>query len=413
MLNRVKGTRDLIFDESRKFRHIEATASLIAQRYGFEEIETPILEPAGLFLRSLGDTSDIVSKEMYRFTDAGGDDLVLRPEGTAGVARAFMTEGLQQHLPLKLYYRGPMFRRERPQKGRYRQFYQFGVELLGVEKPQADIEVLSCGWRIIRALGIQGSVKLLINTLGDLESRAAYRERLTTYFSTRKSELSADSLARLEKNPLRILDSKDPDDRKLIAEAPELSESLTEPARVFFETVTAGLAKVGIPFEIDRNLVRGLDYYGHTVFEYVTDALGAQNAVLAGGRYDGLVKDLGGPATPGVGWAFGIDRMADLLPELPKRARPVAIVPMGEDAEQAAIEWAERLREAGLTVELGYSGNLAKRMKRADKLGAGAAIIMGSDELARGVVQIKDLATGAQREVSFDQVLATVKTFRL
>lgn len=413
MLQPIKGTRDLLFDECRKHRHVERVASLVAGRYGFDEIETPILESAGLFLRGLGDTSDIVSKEMYRFTDAGGDDLVLRPEGTAGVARAFISEGLQQHLPLKLFYRGPMFRRERPQKGRYRQFYQFGIELLGVEKPQADLEVLACGYRILKELGVLGSVKLHLNTIGDHESRAAYREKLVQYLSGRKGELSKDSIDRLERNPLRILDSKDPGDIKVVADAPALKDSLTPAAREFFDAVVAGLEVMKIPYEVDPKLVRGLDYYCHTVFEYTTDALGAQNAVLAGGRYDGLIKDLGGPVTPGVGWAFGVDRLAHLLAAVPEKPRAVAIIPVGDGADAAAVEWAEKLRTAGFTVELGYSGNLAKRMKRADKIGAGAALILGPEELARGVVQIKELATGAQREVAFDQVIATVKTFNL
>ncbi len=398
-LQPVKGTRDLLSDLSDKFRHIETTAAAISGLYGFSEIQTPILEPTALFLRGLGETSDIVTKEMYRFTDHGGEDLVLRPEGTAGVARAFISEGLAQNLPLKLYYRGPMFRRERPQRGRYRQFFQFGIELLGVEKPQADIEVLACGYRILKSLGVLGTVTLHLNTIGDAESRAAYRDKLVTYLSSRKSELSKDSLDRLEKNPLRILDSKDEGDRKVVANAPKLQDSLTAEAKAFFEGVIEGLKALEIPFEIDERLVRGLDYYCHTVFEFTTTALGAQSAVLAGGRYDGLISDLGGPKTPGVGWAFGVDRLAELLPEQTFGAKPISLIPLGPEAEVRAITIAEELRSQGLKVELGYSGNLAKRMKRADKIGSSHAVIMGSDELAKGSVTVKFLESGTQEEV--------------
>ncbi len=403
-LQTVRGTRDLFQDTNRRHRFIEQTASRVVELYGFEEIQTPILEPAGLFKRGLGDTSDIVSKQMYLFKDLGGDELVLRPEGTAGVARAFIQEGMSQLTPLKLFYRGPMFRYERPQKGRYRQFHQFGVELLGVEKPQADLEVLACGYRILKDLGVLGSITLHLNTIGDEASRAAYREKLVAYLGTRKSELSQDSLWRLENNPLRILDSKDPGDKNVVASAPKLSDSLTPEAKSFFDAVLLGLKALEIPFIIDDNLVRGLDYYCHTVFEFTTDALGSQNAVLAGGRYDGLIKDLGGPQTPGVGWAFGIDRLAELLPDLPASPEPVAIVPLGDEAEQAAILLSEKLRSAGLKTDIGYSGNLAKRMKRADKIGARAAVIIGSNELAAGVAQVKWLKTGTQESIALSEL---------
>jgi histidyl-tRNA synthetase len=408
-LQPVKGTRDLLSELSDKFRHIETTAAAVSALYGFSEIQTPILEPTALFLRGLGDTSDIVTKEMYRFTDLGGEDLVLRPEGTASVARAFISEGLAQHLPLKLFYRGPMFRRERPQRGRYRQFFQFGIELLGVDKPQADIEVLACGYRILKSLGVLGTIKLHINTIGDAESRATYRGKLTAYLETRKSELSKDSLERLQKNPLRILDSKDEGDRKVIATAPKLQDSLTIEAKKFFESVLEGLKALEIPFEIDERLVRGLDYYCHTVFEFTTTALGAQSSVLAGGRYDGLISDLGGPKTPGVGWAFGVDRLAELLPEQTFGTKPVTLIPLGDAAEVKAILIAEELRSAGLKVELGYSGNLAKRMKRADKIGSSHAVIMGSDELAKGVVTVKFLENGTQEEVPLKALATRLK----
>lgn len=405
----LRGTRDLLPAQCRKLRHIEKTALEISRLYGFEEIETPIVESAAVFLRSLGDTSDIVSKQMYMFKDLGGDDIVLRPEGTAGVARAFISEGLSQNLPLKLLYRGPMFRYERPQRGRYRQFYQLGVELLGVDKSQADLEVILLASQLLAALNLQGDITLHLNTIGDSESRASYRERLVSYLSGRKNELSKESLDRLERNPLRILDSKDESDKRVIAEAPVLTDSLSDTSRKFFDSLQESLAVHGIKPYIDSLLVRGLDYYCHTVFEFTTNALGSQNAVLAGGRYDGLISDLGGPKTPGVGWATGLDRLMELLPELPQAEGPAALVPLGEEAERAALTLAQELRNAGIAVDLGYSGNMAKRMKRADKLGARCAVILGSDELARGIVQVKWLASGEQREIPRAELVAVLQ----
>lgn len=402
-LQPVRGTRDLLPADCRKFRLIEETARRLSALYGFEEIETPIFEPAALFKRGLGDTSDIVSKEMYVFQDRGGDELVLRPEGTAGVARAFISEGLSQLTPLKLFYRGPMFRYERPQKGRYRQFYQMGVELLGVEKPQADLECLALGYQILKALPFAGdmasSITLHLNTIGDLESRAAFREKLVAYLSTRKSELSQDSLVRLERNPLRILDSKDEGDKRVISEAPTLEASLNDTSKKFFDDVVAGLDVLGLPYKIDPLLVRGLDYYCHTVFEFTTTALGAQNAICSGGRYDNLISDLGGPKTAGVGWAAGVDRLALMMQETPEALPTVAIVPMGDEAEAPALKLCQELRGAGLRVDMAYGGNMGKRMKRADKVGASHAVILGSNELSRGVAQVKVLATGAQSEI--------------
>ena len=408
-LQALRGTRDLLPEDCRKFRHIEAIAINIAKLYGFEEIETPVLEPVAVFKRSLGDTSDIVSKQMYLFKDLSGDEIVLRPEGTAGVARAFISEGLSQNIPLKLFYKGPMFRYERPQKGRYRQFYQMGVELIGVEKSQADVELIALASQVLKALNLNGSTILHLNTIGDAESRAAYREKLVAYFNTRKAELCADSLERLEKNPLRILDSKDEGDRKVVADAPKLSGSLNENSRKFFQEIQDGLTQLGIEFMIDPLLVRGLDYYCHTVFEFTTDALGSQNAVLAGGRYDGLISDLGGPKTPGVGWASGLDRLVLMMQETPQAERPIAIIPLGDEAEKQSMKLAQDLRQAGLCVDLAYSGNMAKRMKRADKLRARAAVIMGSDEIAKGVVMLKTLDTGEQREIKLSELMFELK----
>jgi histidyl-tRNA synthetase len=403
-LQAVRGTRDLLPDDCRKFRMIEETARRVSKLYGFDEIETPMFEAAAVFKRTLGDTSDIISKEMYAFKDLGGDDLVLRPEGTAGIARAFISEGLSQLTPLKLFYRGPMFRYERPQKGRYRQFYQIGVELLGVEKPQADLECLALGYQVLKALpfkeGLVEGVTLHLNTIGDLESRAAFREKLVSYLTTRKSELSVESALRLERNPLRILDSKDEGDQRVISEAPTLAASLNDTSKKFFDEILSGLTTLGLPYLIDPLLVRGLDYYCHTVFEFTTSALGAQNAICAGGRYDNLISDLGGPKTAGVGWAAGVDRLSLMLNEVADQVPTVAVVPMGDEAEVTALKLCQDLRDHGVRVDMAYSGNMGKRMKRADKVGASHAIILGSNEIERGVAQVKDLRKGDQTEIA-------------
>jgi histidyl-tRNA synthetase len=408
-LQPVRGTRDLLPIECRKFRHIEQVAAQVASLYGFQEMQTPIVESSAVFKRSLGDTSDIVSKQMYCFNDLGGDELVLRPEGTAGIARAFISEGLSQLTPLKLFYQGPMFRYERPQKGRYRQFYQAGVELLGSDKPLADIEVISMGWRTLKALNLKGDVELHINTIGDAASRATFREKLVTYLSSRKSELSKDSLDRLERNPLRILDSKDDNDHRVLAEAPSLMDSMNDESKKFFTDILAGLSALGIPYVIDPLLVRGLDYYCHTVFEFTTNALGSQNAILSGGRYDNLIRDLGGPSTPGVGWAAGVDRLSLMIDDVPELNRPVALIPLGPEAEAAALVLAENLRTAKFNADLGYSGNLQKRMKRADKIKARWAVIFGSDELEKNIVQLKDLDQGTQTEINQTALLEFLK----
>lgn len=412
-LQAVRGTRDLLPNDVRQFRNIEEIARKVALLYGFNEIETPIIEPMALFKRGLGDTSDIVSKEMYAFKDLGGDDLVLRPEGTAGVARAFISEGMSQLTPLKLFYRGPMFRYERPQKGRYRQFYQLGVELLGVEKAQADLECISMGYQILQGLpfqdGLQSSITLHLNTIGDLESRANFREKLVAYLTTRKSELSKDSLDRLERNPLRILDSKDEGDKRVLQGAPELKDCLNETSRTFFEQIVEGLDRLKIPYIIDPLLVRGLDYYCHTVFEFTTNALGAQNAIMAGGRYDNLISDLGGPKTAGVGWAAGIDRLALMMKPTDDKQLTIAIVPLGEAAEKEGFGLTQTLRQNGIAADMSYSGNMQKRMKRADKVGASYAVIIGDNELAKGVAQVKELATGTQTEVELKNLVQHFK----
>lgn len=411
-LQPVRGTHDLLPEDARRHRHIIETGLTIAARYGFGEIVTPIFEFTEVFKRTLGEASDVVSKEMYTFTDRGGEELTLRPEATASVCRALITGGLTQSLPAKFYCHGPMFRYERPQKGRMRQFHQIDIELLGASEPQADIEVIACGADILDALGVLDRTVLELNTLGDTVSRRAYRAALVEYFSGHRDDLSEDSRRRLELNPLRILDSKDEGDRRLVAGAPSFDDYLNAASKDFFAAVTAGLDTLGIGYTRNLRLVRGLDYYCHTTFEFVTDALGAQGTVLAGGRYDGLIETLGGPAIPGIGWAAGIERLALLVEGVAAPARPLAIVPLGSGGEAVALPLAHRLRRAGFAVEHGYSGNIGKRLKRADKLGARAAVILGEDELARGVALLRDLDAGSQDEVPLDRIEESLARFR-
>ena len=403
-LKPVRGTHDLLPEAMRVHRHVVERSRDIAERYGFEEIATPIFESSDVFKRTLGDTSDIVTKEMYTFVTKGGEEITLRPENTAGVARAFISEGLANAAPLKFFYAGPMFRHERPQKGRQRQFHQIGVEIIGVATPQADIEVIAAGARVLSELGLGGKTSLQLNTLGDLESRAAYRKALVVYFTDRVNELSTESRDRLSRNPLRIIDSKNEADQIIVADAPAFSDFLNEHSRNFFAQVKDGLDTLGIPYVLNERLVRGLDYYGHTAFEFTTTDLGAQDAVLAGGRYDGLIETMGGPKTPGVGWAAGIERLSMLYGAAPEARRPVALIPIGEEAVAKAPGLAEELRSAGLRIDLGYGGNLGRRMKRANRLNAAAAVLIGEDELARGAVTLRDMDDGDQEEIPLSEL---------
>jgi histidyl-tRNA synthetase len=409
-LQPVRGTQDLLPDAARRHRRVSETARATAGLYGFDEIVTPIFEFTEVFARPIGEHTDIVAKEMYSLKDRGGEDLSLRPENTAGVVRAVLSNGLTQSTPLKFFYSGPMFRYERPQKGRYRQFHQIGVELLGVAQAQADIEVIALGQRILSELGIGDRVALELNTLGDPQSRAAYRDALVAYFSSRRSELSDDSQRRLDANPLRILDSKDPGDIRINSDAPSFDRYLNNGSRDFFMRVRNGLDRLGIGCRLNPRLVRGLDYYTHTVFEFVTTDLGAQGTVLAGGRYDGLVELMGGPAMPGVGWAAGIERLAMLIAEPLGPARPIAVVPIGEPGESMALVIAEVLRHHGCAVDLSYSGNLQRRMRRANRVNARAAVLIGEDEAARNVVTLRDLDSGEQIEVPLATDLSELRT---
>ena len=399
-LQPVRGTRDLIGEDQRRHAYVIDTARRVAGLYGHEEWATPVFEDTRVFARTLGETSDVVTKEMYTFADRGGDSVTLRPENTAGICRALVTNGLTQSLPQKVFYAGPMFRYERPQKGRYRQFHQFGAEVIGPAEPLADAEVIAMGWAILRALGVAESTALEVNTLGDLESRAAYRGALVEYFSAHQGALSEDSRHRLEHNPLRILDSKDAGDRALVADAPTISGSLTGEAAAFYDTLRRELDRFGVPFRENPRIVRGLDYYNHTAFEFVTTALGAQGTVMAGGRYDGLVQQMGGPSIPAVGWAAGVERLAMLLAGTPGLPRPVAVIPASDAQQEAAIRALQALREHGVRAEMSYRGNLKRRMERANKIGARAAVIIGEDEALRHMAQVKDLVSGEQREAA-------------
>ena len=399
-LQPVRGTHDLLSKEVLRHRKVIDTVRDISSLYGFEEIETPIFERTEVFSRTLGDTSDIVTKEMYTFEDKGGDLLTLRPENTAGVARAFISGGLVQSLPLKFVYQGPMFRYERPQKGRLRQFHQTGAEILGVEGPLADIEIIALGAHYLDALGIRNKTILELNSLGDNESRLAYREKLIKYFKGHLNSLSKDSCDRLERNPLRILDSKDHGDRAIIENAPMIADSFNDHSRDFFETVKVGLDLAGVDYIINPRLVRGLDYYCHTAFEFTTTHLGAQGALVAGGRYDGLIKQMGGPQTPGVGWAAGIERLAMMIDDPEGKARPIAVIPIGEEAQSQALVITQKLRQGGFFADLSYSGNMKKRMKRANSVNAIVAVILGENELARDVVTVRNMESGDQIEVS-------------
>jgi histidyl-tRNA synthetase len=387
-------------------RQVITTAREVSARYGFQEMATPIFEFAEVFSRPLGDSSDVVTKETYNFTDRGGETFTLRPENTAGVVRAMISNGLTQSLPLKFFYAGPMFRYERPQKGRMRQFHQIGIEFLGPRDGLADAEIIACGARVLSDLGVLDKCKLHLNSLGDTDSRQAYRSALVAFLERHAGDLSEDSQARLKTNPLRILDSKNTGDRDILVDAPRLDAHLNAESAAHFKAVTTALDAAGINWEFDPLLVRGLDYYCHTAFEFITDALGAQGTVLGGGRYDGLSEMLGGPPVAGVGWAAGIERLAMLAGNAPVDMPRVAVMSAEEDADSTAFALAEALRTAGIAVDLPTGGNIGKRMKKADRAGIRYAVILGGAELASGTVQLRDLGEGAQEEVAQADLVA-------
>ncbi|MCH1482273.1 MAG: histidine--tRNA ligase [Alphaproteobacteria bacterium] len=405
-LQPARGTSDLLPDAMAAHRQVVTTAREASARYGFQEMATPIFEFAEVFSRPLGDSSDVVTKETYNFTDRGGETFTLRPENTAGVVRAMISNGLTQSLPLKFFYAGPMFRYERPQKGRMRQFHQIGIEFLGPRDGLADAEIIACGARVLSDLGVLDKCKLHLNSLGDTDSRQAYRSALVAFLERHAGDLSEDSQARLKTNPLRILDSKNAGDRDILVDAPRLDAHLNAESAAHFKAVTTALDAAGINWEFDPLLVRGLDYYCHTAFEFITDALGAQGTVLGGGRYDGLSEMLGGPPVAGVGWAAGIERLAMLAGDAPVDMPRVAVMSAEEDADSTAFALAEALRTAGIAVDLPTGGNIGKRMKKADRAGIRYAVILGGAELASGTVQLRDLGEGAQEEVAQADLVA-------
>lgn len=407
--NAVRGTQDIIGDAETNFVHVVKTFERISRYYGFESVQVPVIESTSVFARSLGESTDVVSKEMYSFEDRGGDSITLRPEFTAGISRAFLTNGWQQHAPMKLSAHGPLFRYERPQKGRYRQFHQIDAEIIGAAEPLADVELLIMADQLLRELNISDGVTLNLNTLGDASSRDAWRAALIEYFQAHKDALSQESLDRLERNPLRILDSKNNDDQKICQDAPVIDDYLTAEAQDFFAQVTSGLDAAKISWTRNASLVRGLDYYRHTAFEFITDRLGAQGTVLGGGRYDGLIENLGGAPTPAVGWAAGIERLA-MLVETPAVSGPdVIIIPLGDAAQNAAIAMLADIRRNHITADMAYKGNMKKRMQKANAKNAKSVIIMGDDELERGEVSLKILSSGEQQAVALENIIAALQ----
>ena len=413
----VRGMNDVLPAEIGPWQTIETAAREVLGAYGFQEIRVPLVERTELFKRAIGEYTDVVEKEMYTFVDQGGESLTLRPEGTAGVMRALISNGLLRGQRHKLWCAGAMFRHERPQKGRYRQFHQVSVEAVGFNGPDVDVELIALAARLWRRLGIS-RVRLEINSLGTPESRRAYREKLVEYLQAHYEQLDEDSRRRLQGNPLRVLDSKNPEMRALIEAAPVLTDHLDPQSQAHFQALCTGLETLGIPFRINPRLVRGLDYYSRTVFEWITDALGAQDAVCSGGRYDGLIGQLGGEATPGIGFAMGIERLVALMnlegAPAPLPSADVYIVVNGERAAAFGLELAERLRDAlpGRRFELNLGGgNFKAQFRRADRSGAALALILGDDELARGVAALKPLRREAgQSESPLPDLAAAIET---
>jgi histidyl-tRNA synthetase len=407
----LRGVHDVLPAQIAAWQHLERTTREVFSSYGYEEFRVPVIEQTQLFKRSIGDFTDIVEKEMFSFVDQGEDHITLRPEATAGIVRAVISNGLLREGRLRVWCMGPMFRRERPQAGRYRQFSQIDAEAFGFEGPDVDAEIILLSARLLKRLGLMRT-KLKVNSLGTPAVRAAYRDKLAGYFGSHEASLDEDSRRRLQGNPLRILDSKNPEMQRLIAGAPVLLEVLDAESRAHFDALCADLKGAGIEYDVEPHLVRGLDYYTRTVFEWTTDALGSQSAVCAGGRYDGLVAQLGGTPTPGIGWAMGQERVVMLLEKLelaPPRGQPdVYLVMAGERSEAAGLLYAERLRDAwpGLAIQMNLGGGGFKaQFKRADKSGARIALLLGDDEVAREVVAIKHLRQeAAQEECPADRI---------
>ncbi len=407
---KVRGMHDYVGTEFAQMQTVINVAAHQAHLYGYQGITTPILEKAELFARTAGEASDVVMKEMYRFTDQGGEDLALRPEGTASVVRAVITEGLTQTLPQKFFYSGAMFRRERPQKGRLRQFHQCAVEYIGTKSPFADAEVIVCGYRILQRLNI--NTKLEINTLGELESRDKWRDALRDYYKAHQGKLSEASISRIERNPLRILDSKDEGDQVLNDSAPSFAEFITAEEQDFYEQVKAYLDDAGVAYVENPKLVRGLDYYNHTAFEFISDQIGAQGTVLAGGRYDGLSAMIGGPKDlPSVGWASGVERLMLLadFARLDMAHNIVGMIPAGDDNITHTAAIAETLRASGIAITLIPNGTMKQKFNRANQMGVNYLLICGDDEMKQNALKLKDMQTGDEQLLTLDAVISKFK----
>ena len=404
-LRTVRGVHDLFPNELHKHNLVINKGLEISDKYNYSLIEIPIFEFAEVFTKPLGKSSDIVTKENYVFKDRSEDELMLRPEGTSGVVRAFLNAGLVQDTPQRFSYYGPMFRYERPQKGRLRQFKQLGVECLGISSSMADIEVISLGYDILDKLNISDKIELKINTLGDFDSRKNYRDVLVNYLNNYQSKLSKESLKRLSINPLRILDSKNEADQKIVKGAPNILDYLNQESKTRFENICKGLEHLNIQYKIDKNLVRGLDYYCHTAFEFTTNELGSQGTVLAGGRYDGLSKMLGGQDVPGVGWAAGIERLALMIQNEFINKIDVVLMGQSENINFLLLPIMKKLTQKGIKSEIIYDGNLSKKFKRANKIKAAYAIILGEEEISKNVFKFKDLTTGTEELLNLNQVI--------
>ena len=408
-LQSVRGTHDHLPEDMYKYKNIITKAESISALYGFKPMATPIFEFSSVFKKTLGESSDIVTKEMYTFKDKGDEEITLRPEGTAGIVRAIISNGLSQEMPFKSFYHGPMFRYERPQKGRLRQFHQIGIELLGTKSEQADIEIIACANNLIKALDIDGSSTLHINSLGNITERKTYIADLLIYLKDFKNKLSISSIDRFEKNPLRILDSKAEEDIEIVKNAPKLINYLESESKDSFNKVLEGLNNLNITYEINHKLVRGLDYYNNTTFEFITDKLGSQSAILAGGRYDNLMKQMGGPDIPGIGWAAGIERLALLTTIKEDKKKSVSIIPVGIENNILCINLADELRNKNISIDMAYSGNLKKRLKQANKISADYAIIIGDEEIQNNNAIIRNLETGSQEYIELNKLVKHIE----
>lgn len=415
----IRGFNDILPDQIKRWHHIEERAKTIFELYGFSEIRPPVVESTEVFARSLGTTTDIVEKEMYTFTDRDGSSITLRPEGTAGVVRAYIEHSMYAKSPVtKLYYMGMMFRHERPQKGRYRGFNQIGAELFGSKDPLADSELILMLWRFFEAIGITSNLRLELSSLGDEKCRPAYKQKLVDFFTPKKGELCEDCQRRLKTNPLRILDCKKERDREVAREAPSILESLCRECEGHFGEVKGALESVGVEFRINPRIVRGLDYYTRTVFEITTDELGAQNAVAAGGRYDRLVEELGGPPTPAVGFALGMERIIMLHERMVSKGfqkeADAFIAHLGSEARKTAFVLAYKLRKNGVFVDMDYEDkSLKSQLKRADKLGVKYTIIIGEEELRRGKIKVRNMKQSTEEEMDFENVKNLPMKFRI